>query len=96
MTESVHVLNGACVLKTLQSYLERICLFIYLFICTLTYNLDCVALVIVMVNWTGCGRKQLWPNLRYYTGICLEQLRKTIGFLVFQAVCSPVISEYKL
>jgi hypothetical protein len=28
------------------------------------------------MNWKGCGRKQLWPNLRYYPGICLEGLRK--------------------
>jgi hypothetical protein len=25
----------------------------------------------------GHGRKQLWPNLRYYNDICLERLRKT-------------------
>jgi hypothetical protein len=24
------------------------------------------------------GRKQSWPNLRYYPGICVEKLRKTI------------------
>jgi hypothetical protein len=30
-----------------------------------------------MMNWKGCGRKRSWPNLRYYTGICLEGLRKT-------------------
>jgi hypothetical protein len=29
------------------------------------------------MNWKGCGRKWLWPNLRYYPGICLEELRKT-------------------
>lgn len=26
----------------------------------------------------GSGRKQVWPNLKYYSGICLEGLRKTI------------------
>jgi hypothetical protein len=31
-----------------------------------------------MINWEGCGRKWPWPNLRYYPGICLEGLRKTI------------------
>jgi hypothetical protein len=30
------------------------------------------------MNWKGCGRKWLWPNLRYYPGIFLEALRKTI------------------
>jgi hypothetical protein len=24
----------------------------------------------------GCARKQSWPNLRLYPGICLEALRK--------------------
>jgi hypothetical protein len=26
----------------------------------------------------GCERKWLWPNLRYYPGICLKGLRKTM------------------
>jgi hypothetical protein len=30
-----------------------------------------------MMNWKGCGRKQLWPNLRHYPNICLQGLRKT-------------------
>lgn len=25
-----------------------------------------------MRNWEGCGRKQSWPNLRYYPRPCLE------------------------
>jgi Leucine-rich repeat (LRR) protein len=29
------------------------------------------------MNCNGCGRKQLWFNLRYYPSICLEGLRKT-------------------
>jgi hypothetical protein len=29
------------------------------------------------MNWKGCGRKRSWPNLRYYSGICQERLRKT-------------------
>jgi hypothetical protein len=28
------------------------------------------------MNWKGCGRKQSWPDLRYYLGICLEGLSK--------------------
>jgi hypothetical protein len=31
-----------------------------------------------MMNWKGCGRKWLWPNLRYYPSVCLEELRKTM------------------
>jgi hypothetical protein len=27
-------------------------------------------------NWKGLARKWLRPNLRYYPGICLEELRK--------------------
>jgi hypothetical protein len=30
-----------------------------------------------MINEKECGRKQSWLNLRYYSGICLEGLRKT-------------------
>jgi hypothetical protein len=29
------------------------------------------------MNWKGYGKKQSWPNLGYYPGICLEGLRKT-------------------
>jgi hypothetical protein len=28
-------------------------------------------------NMEGCGKKWLWPNLWYYPGIALEELRKT-------------------
>jgi hypothetical protein len=28
------------------------------------------------MNWKGYGRKQSWLNLKYYTGIWLEELRK--------------------
>jgi hypothetical protein len=30
------------------------------------------------MNWKGCGRKRSWLNLRYYPGICVEGLRKTM------------------
>jgi hypothetical protein len=30
------------------------------------------------MNWEGCGRKRSWTNSRYYPGICLEGLRKTM------------------
>jgi hypothetical protein len=33
------------------------------------------------MNWEGFRRKKSWPNLRYYPGICLKELRKTMkGF----------------
>jgi hypothetical protein len=35
-----------------------------------------------------CGRKQLWPNLRYYPGIFVEGLRKTTNILS-QGIWSP-------
>jgi hypothetical protein len=28
------------------------------------------------MNWKGCGRKRSWPNLIYYPGIYLQELRK--------------------
>jgi hypothetical protein len=28
------------------------------------------------MNWTGCGRQRSWPNLRHYSSICLDGLRK--------------------
>jgi hypothetical protein len=34
-----------------------------------------------MMNWKGFGRKWLWPNLRYYLGIHLEGLMKTMIIL---------------
>jgi hypothetical protein len=33
------------------------------------------------MNGKGCGKKQLWPNLRSYPGIYLEGLRKTMKTL---------------
>jgi hypothetical protein len=30
-----------------------------------------------MMNWKGCRRKLSWPNVRHYTSICPEGLRKT-------------------
>jgi hypothetical protein len=42
-----------------------------------------------MLKWEGCGRKGWWLNLRYYTGICLEDLRKTTNFSVRIAIFGP-------
>jgi hypothetical protein len=33
---------------------------------------------LMVTNWKRCGRKRSWPNLRYYAGIFLARLRKTI------------------
>jgi hypothetical protein len=30
------------------------------------------------MNWKGYGRKWSWNNVRYYPGIFLEGLRKTV------------------
>jgi hypothetical protein len=40
-----------------------------------------------MMNWKGCGRKQPWPNLRYYASICMEGLRKTTNNSGHQCWC---------
>jgi len=29
--------------------------------------------------WKGRHRQQLWPSLRYYPDICLQELRKTVN-----------------
>jgi hypothetical protein len=34
------------------------------------------------MNWKGYGRKWSWPNFRYYPGICVEELRKTMKNLI--------------
>jgi hypothetical protein len=34
-----------------------------------------------MINRKGCGWKRSGPNLRYYPGICLEGLSKTINII---------------
>jgi hypothetical protein len=34
------------------------------------------------MNWKGYGRKELWPDLGYYSGIFLEGLRKTVKNLL--------------
>jgi hypothetical protein len=33
-----------------------------------------------MNNKSGCRRKRLWPNLRYYPGMCLEGLKKSTKY----------------
>jgi hypothetical protein len=34
-----------------------------------------------LINGCGYGRTRSWPNSKYYTGICLEGLRKTTKIL---------------
>jgi hypothetical protein len=31
-----------------------------------------------MMNWSGSGKTHSWPNLRYYSGIFMKVLRKTM------------------
>jgi hypothetical protein len=38
------------------------------------------------MNLKGCIRKRLWSKLRYYTGMCLEGLRKAT---LSQYILSP-------
>jgi len=43
---------------------------------TSTYSLlFIIYLLWWLVNWKRSGRKCLWPNLRYYLGICVEGLK---------------------
>jgi hypothetical protein len=61
-------------------------LFIYSYLTTLSISQTVQRLMIGwgwywIMNWKGCGRKQSWPNLRYYPSICLEGLRKTTKYL---------------
>ena len=91
----------APVFTKLCKHTERtfIYLFIYLYFSlhnSTVSNMECAALVIVMMNWATCGRKQLWPNIRYSAGICQERLRKHSGFFVSQAIFYPVTNtNYK-
>jgi hypothetical protein len=55
---------------------------IYLFIYECCQQLGLGSVVLLRdVQWIknlkGCGRNWTWPNLRYYTRICLEELRIT-------------------
>jgi hypothetical protein len=34
------------------------------------------------MNWKVCGRNPSWPNLRYKTDICLQELSKTTKHLI--------------
>jgi hypothetical protein len=43
-----------------------------------------------MMNMKGCGRKRLWPTLRYSFGISLEGLRKTKTVSGQQAVIAEI------
>jgi hypothetical protein len=53
-----------------------------------------------MINLKGCERKETWPNLGYYHGICLEGLRKTTKNLSHgrrsqNRDLNPVLPEYE-
>jgi hypothetical protein len=51
---------------------------VYLTTNTAALIIQCLMIRILMNNeLRKCGRKQLWTNLTYYPGICLEALRKT-------------------
>jgi hypothetical protein len=41
---------------------------------------------LMIMNWKGYGRKQSWPNLRYYPQISLKGQRKTTNSL---GIASP-------
>jgi hypothetical protein len=51
------------------------------------------------MNWKGCGRKGSWHSLRYYTGIFLEGLRKTIKSIRIAGLWAEILnsgfSEYE-
>jgi hypothetical protein len=40
-----------------------------------------IYVTVLSVAQSICGRKQLSPNLKYFSSIFLEELRKTIKFL---------------
>jgi hypothetical protein len=53
-----------------------------------------------MTNWKGYGKKRSWNDLRYYTGICLEELRATTKISSDNSRCSvwdlnPRLPEYE-
>jgi hypothetical protein len=41
------------------------------------------------MNWKGRRRKRSWPEVNYYPGICLQELRKTAKELSVQLTCGP-------
>jgi hypothetical protein len=46
-----------------------------------------------MMNWEGCGRKQSWPNLRYYPNIFLEGLGKTTENLRIAILHAEILTQ---
>jgi hypothetical protein len=45
------------------------------------------------MNWEGCERNQLWPNLRYYPGIHLKELRKTVSSLRIANLQAEILNQ---
>jgi hypothetical protein len=45
------------------------------------------------MNWTGCASKGSFRNLRYYYGICLEELRKLTVSCIESYSCWGLIFE---
>jgi hypothetical protein len=58
-----------------------ICLFMFGLFNDAVSSSDYIASNDRIMNWKVYGRKRSWPNLRYYSGICLEELRKTTNTL---------------
>jgi hypothetical protein len=53
----------------------------------------------MIVNSKGCGTKQAWPNVRNYSGISLEGLRRTTKNLEIISVLprfKPGISQMQV
>jgi hypothetical protein len=48
----------------------------------------------MIVNSKGCGTKQAWPNVRNYSGVSLEGLRKTTTNLRVRSVIAESSSHF--
>jgi hypothetical protein len=46
------------------------------------------------MNWKGSGRKWLWPNLNYYSGMYMEGVRKTMKNLRQAGIWGGIGTKY--
>jgi hypothetical protein len=56
------------------------------------YNIEWQGNLWIM-NWKGCGRKQMMSNFRYYPSICLEGLTKTIKNINHDSLCHDHVPQ---
>lgn len=70
-----------------------ICLLILLILYLMAVSSSCGIIARWLVNNDCKGRNWLWPNLRYYSSICIGRLRKTMNNLKITSIRAQILNQ---